>query len=400
VFKDRASAVSWDGHEVKAEKAVRAIRRAGPTFGEVAREWWVLVEAGTYARRGRGKQLSDTTVADYRAVLLGRAQRGKKSKNARSLVLMDRCGRQPIAALDDAYWQSLVDELVSDGKSYSRIATYLVVIRHVYAYARRANQRLVVTDPTREVAMPANDGKVRERVATAEEAAKLIEALPAAGGSGALSWDAVLEIRASADTAVVLARRLGVSDALVGKVRRGELYKSPGSRRAAVASDRPGWALAFYTGMRRAEIGRAQWEHVFWNADEIMVAKSKSDAGEGRRVPMVGPLKKILHEEWVRRGQPGTGTIVVRSVNSGKWQARADRTWEKTQLARVTLHEARHTYASFLMAAGYNLKQIQEYLGHADLVTTGRYIKNLPVPRGTTARQKLDAYLASEVGDL
>jgi hypothetical protein len=36
-----------------------------------------------------------------------------------------------------------------------------------------------------------------ERVATAEEAAKLIEALRAAGGSGALSWDAVLEIRAS-----------------------------------------------------------------------------------------------------------------------------------------------------------------------------------------------------------
>jgi hypothetical protein len=33
------------------------------------------------------------------------------------------------------------------------------------------------------------------------------------------------------------------------------------------------------------------------------------------------------------------------------------------------------------MAAGYNLKQTQEYLGHADLVTTGRYIKNLPVPK-------------------
>jgi integrase len=66
----------------------------------------------------------------------------------------------------------------------------------------------------------------------------------------------------------------------------------------------------------------------------------------------------------------------------------------------VTLHEARHTYASFLMAAGYNLKQIQEYLGHADLVTTGRYIKNLPVPRGTTAREKLEAYLAAEIGQL
>jgi integrase len=139
---------------------------------------------------------------------------------------------------------------------------------------------------------------------------------------------------------------------------------------------------------------------VFWEADEIMVDASKSDAGEGRRVPMVGPLKKILREEWIRRGQPARGAIVVRSVDSGKWQARADKVWKEARLARVTLHEARHTYASFLMAAGDNLKQIQEYLGHADLVTTGRYIKNLPVPRGTTARQKLDAYLAAEVGDL
>jgi hypothetical protein len=156
---------------------------------------------------------------------------------------------------------------------------------------------------------------------------------------------------ASADSAVALSRRLGVSDALIGKVRRGELYKSPDSRRSAVATDRPGWALAFYTGMRRGEIGRAQWQHVFWDADEIMVAASKSDAGEGRRVPMVGPLKRILGEEWMRLGRPAKGAIVVRSVDSGKWQARADREWEAARLARVTLHEARHTYASFLMAA-------------------------------------------------
>ena len=101
----------------------------------------------------------------------------------------------PIAALDDSYWQSIVDELVRDGKSYSRIATYLAVIRHVYAYARRPNLRIVTNDPTRELEMPANDGKVRERVATADEAAKLIEALPVLDSAGALSWEAVLEIR-------------------------------------------------------------------------------------------------------------------------------------------------------------------------------------------------------------
>ncbi len=400
MFKDRGSAVSWDGHEAKAERAARASRRAEPTFEEVARAWWALVEAGTYARRrGRSKKLSDTTIADYRGVLFGAGGTGK-TEDERSLVLLHRCGRRSLAALDDAYWQAIVDELVRDGRSYSRIATYLAVIRHIYAYARRPNLRIVTSDPTRELQMPANDGQVRERVATAEEAAKLIEALPAVDSAGSLSWEAVVEIRASGQSAVALARRYDVSDALVGKVRRGELYKSPEGRRSRETGDRAGWALAFYTGMRRGEIGRAQWQHAFWEADEIMVAGSKSDAGEGRRVPIVGPLKRILREEWMRVGRPATGPVVTRSVASGKWQARADKAWEAAGLSRVTLHKARHTYASFLMAAGYNLKQIQEYLGHADLVTTGRYIKNLPVPRGTTAREKLEAYLAAELGDI
>jgi integrase len=400
VFKDRASAISWDGHEAKAERVVRASRRAGPTFGEVARAWWALVEAGTYARRrGRSKKLADTTIADYRGVLFG-SDPARVRVGEGALALLVRCGRRPIAALDDSYWQSIIDEMVRDGKSYSRIATYLAVIRHVYAYARRPNLRIVTNDPTRELQMPANDGKVRERVATAEEAAALIQALPLCDGGGSLGWDAVLEIRASTQSAVALARQFGVSDALVGKVRRGELYKTAEGRRSRETGDRAGWGLAFYTGMRRGEIGRARWPHVFWDADEIMVAQSKSDAGEGRRVPMVGPLKKILREEWMRAGRLAAGPIVTRSVASGKWQARADRAWETAGLVRVTMHEARHTYASFLMAAGYNLKQIQEYLGHADLVTTGRYIKNLPVPRGTTAREKLETYLAAELGDI
>jgi len=401
VFKDRASAVSWDGHEAKAEKAVRTVRRAGRTFGEVAREWWDLVEAGTYARRrGRSKTLADTTIADYRTVLFGSAKKPKKPIDRRSLVLIDRCGREPIASMDDAYWQSIVDELVRTGKSYSRIATYVAVIRHVYAYARRANRRLVPVDPTRELEMPANDGKPRERVATKEEAATLVGALPPVAVASALAWSQVLEIRGATKPAVALAARFGVSDSLIGKVRRGELYRTRETCRAQESSDRAGWGLAFYTGMRRSEIGRAQWKHVFWDADEIMVAASKSDAGEGRRIPMVGPLKTMLREEWLRQGKPKDGPIVARSVHSGKWQERSDAVWHEAKLNRITLHEARHTYASFLMAAGYNIKQIQEYLGHADLATTARYIKNLPVPRGTTERAKLEAYLAAEVGPI
>jgi integrase len=236
----------------------------------------------------------------------------------RASTLINRCGRRPLSALDDAYWQSFVDELARSGKSYSRISTYLAVIRHIYVYAKRANRRLVPSDPTRELAMPANDGRPRERVATKEEAAQLVDAIPSVDVASALSWDAVLEIRRSNSSAVALARRFGVSDALIGKVRRRELYKTRESCRAHESSDRAGWALAFYTGMRRSEIGRAEWPHVFWDADEIMVAASKSEAGEGRRIPMVGPLKTILREEWMRQGQPKAGAIVTRSVHSGK----------------------------------------------------------------------------------
>ena len=319
---------------------------------------------------------------------------------ARSLALIDRCGRRPIAALDDSYWQSIIDELGRDGKSHSRIATYLAVIRHVYAYARRPNLRVVTNDPTRELEMPANDGKVRERVATADEAAKLIEALPMIDSAGALSWESVTEIRASSQSAVALGRRLGVSDALVGKVRRGELYKTPDGRRSRETGDRAGWGLAFYTGMRqqRDRPGAVATRVLGGRRDH---GRRLEERGRRRTACADGrTAKKILREEWMRQGRPPTGKIVIRSVLSGKWQARADKAWGKASLARVTLHEARHTYASFLMAAGYNLKQIQEYLGHADLVTTGRYIKNLPVPRGTTAREKLEAYLAAEIGHL
>jgi hypothetical protein len=168
----------------------------------VAREWWALVDGGSYARRrGRAKRLADSTISDYRGVLFGGTDRDTVAHE--QFLLIDQCGRLPIASRDDAYWQSLVDELVRSGRSYSRIATYLAVIRHVYAYARRANRRLVLGDPTGELVMPANDGKPRERVATKEEAAQLVPALPAVETASALDWNSVLKIRRSRESAVI-----------------------------------------------------------------------------------------------------------------------------------------------------------------------------------------------------
>ena len=113
---------------------------------------------------------------------------------------------------------------------------------------------------------------------------------------------------------------------------------------------------------------------------------------------MVGPLKTILRQEWMRQGQPKMGPIVTRSVHSGKWQARADDVWDGANPDRITLHEARHTYASFLMAAGYNLKQIQEYLGTRTSRPRPATSRTCRCLGETTERAKLEAYLATEVG--
>lgn len=43
---------------------------------------------------------------------------------------------------------------------------------------------------------------------------------------------------------------------------------------------------------------------------------------------------------------------------------------EKYDLPEIRFHDLRHTAGSLLLAQGVNIKQIQEFLGHADAMTT------------------------------
>jgi integrase len=244
--------------------------------------------------------------------------------------------------IGEVEWQMFVDRLASEGLSRSRIASHVAVASAIYSWALVPSRRFVSRNPLRLVELPPNDEKPRLRVAFAREAAQLLAALDPA--------DAVP------------------------------------------------YAIAFYAGLRRAEIDRLDWTDVLDEqgaiGSRLLVGRAKSAAGTERRPPIAAPLRIVLSETWMRHGRPTRGGVVEVSVMSGKLASRALKAWTEAGLNRITLHECRHTYASLLMAAGYTVKELMEYMAHADLQMVTRYVKLLPQPGEDDAADRLNDYLS------
>ena len=292
-------------------------------------------------------ELADEWLDGVKTGAVGR-RRGKKGMGyspttmegyERSLryVLIPEFGARAAGDIDDRGWQTWVDRLSREGLSRSRIANHLAVARAIYGWASRPTRRLVERNPLLGVELPPNDEKPRTRVADADEAAALIAALD--------------------------------------------------------PPDMVPYALAFYAGLRRAEIKRLDWPDVELDGYRLVVRKAKSRAGTGRRPPIAEPLRPILLGESMRQGRRDSGAVSAVSVMSGKIAERARKRWAAAGLEPITLHECRHTYASFLMAAGYTLRELMEYMGHSSLQATERYVKLLPPLDETDPAARLNAYL-------
>src|SRR3954449_13171834 len=236
-------------------------------------------------------------------------------------------GPQHASEITELDWQAWIDQLARRGLARSTIAKHISVASDIYAWASAPSRRLVSRNPLRLVELPPNDEKPRLRVALAPEAAALLAALQ--------------------------------------------------------SEDRVPYAIAFYAGLRRSEIDRLEWPDVRDGdriATRILVRRSKSEAGTRRRPPIAENLRAVLADAWERQGRPREGKVIDRRVRSGKIAARGEKAWDAAGLNRITLHECRHTYASLLMAAGSTIKELMEFMGHADLQTVNRYVKLLPQP--------------------
>lgn len=336
------------------------IRKTFPTLAE-ARAW--RSETQTGVRRGTLRAPAHTSVREAAEELVAGMKCGRVRTRSGDLykpsairsyeaALRDHVvpylGPTRLGDVQRRDVQRIADDLLSQGRDPSTIRNALMPLRVIFR--RAVEDGDVAVNPCSHLRLPAVRGR-RERIASPDEAEQLL---------------AVLDER-----------------------------------------DRAIWATALYAGLRRGELMALRWEEVDLAAGVIHVERAYDDkervevepkSRAGRRVvPIVGALRDVLVEHKARERRD-TGLVFGSSAEtpfqpSNVWR-RAHTAWKQAGLNPIGLHEARHTFASVLIAAGVNAKAITTYMGHASIQTTYDLYGKLMPGSESEAAALVDAYLA------
>jgi integrase len=336
----------------------KRLRKNFSTLAE-AKGW--LVDARAAKRAGTMRAPATMTVAAASDELLKRMRRGairnrsgdkykpsavRNYEQGFRLRLVPALGPHRLSDVGRQDLQRLVGEWQAQGLDPSTIRNTINGARVLYRHADELTGGQTAGDPTIGLRLPAVRGR-RDRIASPEEAQRLLDALP--------------------------------------------------------ASDRAVWATAFFAGLQNGELRALRWEDVDlaggvihvqrgWDVYEAEIAP-KSEAGN-RRVPIIPRLRDLLLEHKIATDratglvfgrtetQPFSGSAVNdRAKRAWGWklkpnpdpEARPKKLWVKAHdgaLTPIGMHEARHTYASHMIAAGVSMSSIKVRMGHTSITTT------------------------------
>jgi integrase len=179
----------------------------------------------------------------------------------------------------------------------------------------------------------------------------------------------------------------------------------------ALVDDRALWACAFYGGLRRGELRALRWSDVDFDAGVIHVQRgwddaegeqgTKTDAGT-RDVPLAGVLRKPLVEYKLASGRSDEDLVFGRTATlpftASTVGLRAQKRWKAAGLKPITLHEARHSAASYGIEMGLNDLELTAMIGHSDSRTTRNIYGHLFKDSAAKVAAKMDEYHAAGQG--
>ena len=136
-----------------------------------------------------------------------------------------------------------------------------------------------------------------------------------------------------------------------------------------------------------------------WDPKEGAIAPKTKNSQ--RTTPLPGLLRDYLMEHRIAAGEPPVDALVFADRSGKPFQAatlyrRADRAWEAQASDRLRLHQARHTYASFMIAAGVNAKALSSFMGHSSIKVTFDLYGHLMPGTEAEAAALLDRFLGAE----
>jgi integrase len=287
-------------------------------LSEVADQWLSAARNGVVRTRS-GEPYKPSAIRSYEASL--------------RRTILPELGHLRLSALTRQRIQGLVDRLVAEGLAPSTVGNAIVPLRAIYR--RAVDREEIAVNPTKRLALP-RERPERDRVVEPREVEAFLAVLP--------------------------------------------------------EPHRVLWATAVYTGLRRGELQALRWSAVNLDAGILRVEFSwdrlvglvtpKSRSGE-RSVPIPAALRVELVAHRLRQGTGGRGFVFSatgeKPFDTSNALRAATRTWSAAGLRALGFHECRHTYASFMIAAGVNAKALSSYMGHSSItVTLDRYGHLMP----------------------
>lgn len=132
-------------------------------------------------------------------------------------------------------------------------------------------------------------------------------------------------------------------------------------------------AIALNTGMRKKEILTLEWKHVNFKDRYLEVTEERSKSGKPRSIPM----NDVIYEELMRI--PRISRYVFYNPNTGKHikniKCTFSRACKAAEIKNLRIHDLRHTAASFLVnECGIDIVTASKILGHSKIDMTMKYI--------------------------